>query len=111
MNVTQVRSEGPINMPVSGALTASAGVTTGNPIYKNPLYAVFQLIATAASTVVIEVTADYNTFIGSASNWITLATLTTTAAGTDSYNSNAAWPYVRARITANSGTVNVILAG
>lgn len=110
MDATLVRANPPINVPVNAAAVKSTAATaSGNAIPKSALYCTFQLIATAAATVVIEVTNDATTAQGTTSNWLLLATMSTTAAGTDGFGTSVPWAYCRARITANAGTVNVLM--
>lgn len=109
MDVTLVRANPPLILPMNGANPTTAGNTTGNPIPKNSLNATVQLIATAAATVVIEVTNDPLTAIGTNSNWITLATVSTAGAGTDGFATNAAWNWIRARTTANAGVARIYM--
>lgn len=94
---------------MNGAATSTTGVTTGNAINKNSLYCSFQLIAAAASTVIIEVTNDQTTAQGTTSNWITMATLSTPGAGTDSFNTNAPWGWVRTRTTQATAATKVLM--
>ena len=109
MDVALVRANPPQTMPVNGSQKTTTGVTTGNPVYKNSVYTVFQLISAAAATVVIEVSADQGTFQGTNSNWITLGTITLAAAGTDGFATSTAWPYVRARVTAATAATSVVM--
>ena len=40
----------------------------------------------------------------------TLGTVTLVGAGSDGFTTDAPWKFIRARITANSGTVNVTMS-
>lgn len=96
-------------------LTPAAGVTTaaptyGTPVYKDSPYASFQAIETGtgaiSATVIIQASNDENTYKGTASNWITISTITLsgTTSATDGVTTVAPWKYVRAGVTAISGT-------
>jgi len=39
-----------------------------------------------------------------------LGTVTLAAAGSDGFTTDAPWKYIRARVTSNSGTVNVTMS-
>ena len=72
----------------------------------------FQAIVTAAgtATVLIQVSNEDATFVGTNSNWITMGTITLTAIlTTDGFTTIAPWRYVRASVTAVSGTVQIIM--
>ena len=88
-------------------LVPSAGVntvSTGSWIFKDAPNASVQVVATAAATVVFEVSNDGVNPVATPIGTVTLA-----AAGSDGFATNAAWKYIRARITANSGTVNIYM--
>lgn len=96
-------------------LTPAAGITTavptyGTPVYKDSPYASFQAIETGTgaitATVIIQATNDQATFEGTASNWITIGTisLSGTTSTTDGFTTIAPWKYVRAGVSAISGT-------
>lgn len=76
---------------------------TGAWMFKDAPQSTFQVVATAAATVVIEASNDGVNAIATA-----LGTVTLGAAGSDGFATDAPWKYVRARVTANAGTVNVI---
>jgi len=91
--------------------TTTASPTNSVPLYKESPYSSFQAIATASSgtvtgTVLIQVSNEDDTFNGVKSNWITIATisLTGTTTATDGFTTIAPWRYVRASVTAISGT-------
>jgi len=77
---------------------------TGNWMYKDAPGATIQVVATAAATVVFDVSND-----GINPCSTSLGTVTLASAGSDGFATNAPWKYIRARITANSGTVNVLM--
>ena len=86
----------------------SAGVnttSTGNWVYKDAPKAAIQVVATAAATVVFDVSND-----GVNACATTLGTVTLAAAGSDGFTTDSPWKYLRARITANSGVVNVYMS-
>ena len=83
----------------------SAATVTGNWIYKDAPKGAFQVVGTAATTVVFDVSND-----GINACATTLGTVTLAAAGSDGFTTDAPWKYVRARVTANSGTVNVMMS-
>jgi hypothetical protein len=96
-------------------LTPDTGITTatptyGTPVYKDSPYASFQAIESGTgavtATVVIQASNDQATFEGSTSNWITIGTisLSGTTSTTDGFTTVAPWKYVRAGVTAISGT-------
>lgn len=96
-------------------LTTDAGITTatptyGTPAYKDSPYASFQAIETGTgavtATVIVQASNDEATYKGDASNWITIATITLsgTTSTTDGFTTVAPWKYVRAGVTAISGT-------
>ena len=85
------------------APTAAATIT-GPWMYKDAPKSTLQVVATAAATVVIEVSNDGVNAIATALGTVTLA-----GAGSDGFPIDAPWKYIRARVTANSGTVNVLI--
>lgn len=89
-------------------LFADPGVTsttTGSFVYKVGPYATFQanVVGTGAvsATVVIECSNDGTYAVATALGTITLSG---TTSSTDGFTTNAPWKYVRARVTAISGT-------
>lgn len=91
---------------VSDLLAATAAATvTGDWKYKDAPQSAIQVVATAAATVVFDVSNDGINAVAT-----TLATVTLAAAGSDGFTTDAPWKYIRARVTANSGTVNVIMS-
>ena len=96
-------------------LTPSAGITTatptyGTPVYKDSPYSSFQAIETGTgavtATVIIQASNDQTTFEGTTSNWITIGTITLsgTTTATDGFTTVAPWKYMRAGVSAISGT-------
>lgn len=96
-------------------LTPAAGITTavptnGTPIYKDSPYATFQGIingtGAVTATVLIQGSNEEATYLGTKSNWVTLATLSLTGTNTDTKGDTnlAPWHYIRASVTAISGT-------
>lgn len=82
----------------------TAATLTGNWMYKDAPNTGIQVVATAAATVVFDVSNDGVNALATALGTVTLA-----GAGSDGFVTNAPWKYVRARVTANSGTVNVTI--
>lgn len=89
-------------LPSTGTVAATL---TGNWMYKDAPKAAIQVVATAAATVVFDVSNDGITALDTA-----LATVTLVGAGSDGFTTDAPWKYIRARITANSGVVNVYMS-
>lgn len=85
--------------------STSAATVTGDWKYKDAPQSAFQVVATAAATVVFDVSNDGVNAVATA-----LATVTLAAAGSDGFTTSAPWKYVRARVTANSGTVSVTMS-
>ena len=81
-----------------------AATVTGAWMFKDAPKSSIQVVATAAATVVFDVSNDGVNAIAT-----TLGTVTLAAAGSDGFTTDAPWKYIRARITANSGTVNVLI--
>ena len=91
---------------VTDILAATAAATeTGAWRYKDAPKTAIQVVATAAATVVFDVSNDGVNAVGT-----TLGTVTLAGAGSDGFTTDAPWKYIRARVTANSGTVNVIMS-
>ena len=92
--------------------TALSTTTTASSaaIYKEKVYASFQAIAggtgAIGATIVIEVSNEDATGQGLNSNWITYGTITLsgTTNVTDGFTTASAWRFVRARVSAISGT-------
>ena len=78
---------------------------TGNWVYKDAPKSALQVVASAAATVVFDVSNDGVNAVATVLGTVTLA-----AAGSDGFTTDAPWKYIRARITANSGTVNVTMS-
>jgi hypothetical protein len=89
---------------VMDILPVTVGTVTGNWMFKDAPQASFQVVATAAATVVFDVSNDGVNAVAT-----TLGTVTLAAAGSDGFTTSAPWKYVRARVTANAGSVNVIM--
>ena len=96
-------------------LTPAAGITTaaptaGTPIYKDSPYAAIQAIVTGtgavSATVAIQASNEDATWTGTNANWITIGTisLSGTTTATDGFTTDAPWKYLRANVTAISGT-------
>ena len=88
-------------------VSPTEGATTGTGAwrYKDAPKAAIQVVATAAATVVFDVSNDGVNAVAT-----TLGTVTLAAAGSDGFTTDSPWKYVRARITANSGVVNVYMS-
>ena len=102
-----------------GTLTTIVNTTTtvanSMAIKKESPHASFQAIVngtgTVGATVVIQVSNEESTGQGTNANWITLGTITLsgTTTNTDGFNSTSCpWRYVRASVTAVSGTNAVV---
>jgi hypothetical protein len=96
-------------------LTPTGGITTavptnGTPVYKDSPYATFQGIVTGTgavtASVAIQASNEEATMNGTKSNWITIGTiiLSGTTTATDGFTTVAPWKYMRASVTAISGT-------
>lgn len=83
----------------------TAGTITGDWRYKDAPKAAFQVVATAAATVVFEVSNDGVNALATSMGTVTLA-----AAGSDGFTTDSPWKFVRARVTANAGTINVTMS-
>lgn len=83
----------------------STSTFTGNWMYKDAPKSAIQVVATAAATVVFDVSND-----GTNACATPLGTVTLAAAGSDGFTTDAPWKYVRARVTANSGAVSVYMS-
>jgi len=89
---------------VTDILAPNASATfTGDWMFKDAPKSTVQVVATAAATVIFEVSNDGLNAIATPLSTVTLA-----GAGSDGFTTDAPWKYIRARITANSGTVNAI---
>jgi hypothetical protein len=93
----------------SGVNSATTTVAS-TPIMKESPWSTFQAIVTGTgtvgATVVMQGTNQDDTFNGIKTNWVTINTftLTGTTTATDGSTSVSTWRYVRANITAISGT-------
>jgi len=91
---------------VTNLITDGTSTTlTGNWVYKDAPKSALQVVASAAATVVFDVSNDGVNAVATVLGTVTLA-----AAGSDGFTTDAPWKYIRARITANSGTVNVTMS-
>jgi len=79
-----------------------AATVTGDWMFKDAPKSSIQVVASDAATVVLEVSNDGINAVATPLGTVTLA-----AAGSDGFTTDAPWKYVRARVTANSGTVSV----
>ena len=77
----------------------------GSWMYKDAPKSAIQVVATAAATVEFEVSNDGTNAVATLLGTVTLA-----SAGSDGFTTDAPWKYIRAKITANSGTVNVTMS-
>jgi len=80
----------------------AAATETGAWYFKDAPKSAIQVVATAAATVTFDVSND-----GVNAVETVLGTVTLAAAGSDGFTTDAPWKYIRARVTANSGTVSV----
>jgi len=74
-------------------------------MYKDAPKGAIQVVATAAATVEFEVSNDGTNAVATLLGTVTLA-----GAGSDGFTTDAPWKYIRAKVTANSGTVNVTMS-
>lgn len=101
--------EQPRYFAFSGVNSATT-VVASSPIYKESPYGTFQAIVTGTgavtATVSIQVSNETDTFNAAKTNWITLGTisLSGTTTATDGFTTVCPWRYVRANVTAVSGT-------
>lgn len=86
-------------------LAVSSGTPTGPWMYKDAPKSAIQVVATASATVVIEASNDGINAINTAMGTVTLA-----GAGSDGFTTDASWKFIRARVTANAGLVNVLIS-
>ena len=96
-----VKSGRVTNLIPDGTLTT----LTGNWVYKDAPKSALQVVASAAATVVFDVSNDGVNAVATVLGTVTLA-----AAGSDGFTTDAPWKYIRARVTSNSGTVNVTMS-
>lgn len=95
-----------INQPVTFASGAVTGATSSEPKYKDSPWSTFQAIVTGTSgavtaTVVVD---GSNDGVNWCSTPIGTITLSGTISASDGFTTVAPWKFVRARITAISGT-------
>ena len=82
----------------------TTGTPTGAWMFKDAPNTAIQVVASAAATVVFDVSNDGINAVTTALGTVTLA-----AAGSDGFVTNAPWKYIRARVTANAGTLNITM--
>ena len=91
-------------------VTSTTAVAASSSIYKESPYSSFQAIVTGTgsvgATVVIQGSNETATFNGTKSNWVTIDTYTLsgTTTATGGSTSTSVWRYLRANVTAISGT-------
>lgn len=91
-------------------VTSTTAVAASSSIYKESPYSSFQAIVTGIGAVTaaidIQVSNETDTFNGVKANWITIGTisLSGTTTATDGFTTVCPWRYVRANVTARSGT-------
>ena len=91
-------------------VTSTTAVAASSSIYKESPYSSFQAIVTGTGAVTaaidIQVSNETDTFNGVKANWITIGTisLSGTTTATDGFTTVCPWRYVRANVTARSGT-------
>jgi len=90
---------------VTDVLLPQEGTPTGPWIYKDAPKSAIQVVATAAATVVFEVSNDSLNAIATPLGTVTLA-----GAGSDGFTTDAPWKYIRARVTSSAGTVSVLMS-
>jgi hypothetical protein len=92
------------------AVLSTTAIAASSPTYKESPYSTFQAIVTGTgsvgATVVIQGSNEPATFNGTKSNWVTIDTYTLsgTTTATSGSTSTSVWRYVRANVTAISGT-------
>lgn len=93
----------------SGANNTTSAVAS-SAFFKESAYSVFQAILTGTgaitATIVIQGSMEDLTGTGTNSNWVTLGTITLngTTVVTDGFSTAAPWRWVRANVTALTGT-------
>lgn len=91
-------------------VNSTTAIAASSPTYKESPYGTFQAIVTGTGSVTaaidIQVSNETSTFNGDKANWITLGTisLSGTTTSTDGFTTICPWRYVRANVTAVSGT-------
>jgi len=110
MSDVKIKSgEQPRYFAFSGVNSTTA-TGASSPIYKESPWSTFQAIVTGTgtvgATVVMQGSNEDATYNGTNSNWVTINTFTLsgTTTATDGYTSVSTWRYVRANVTAISGT-------
>lgn len=93
------------NMPVNGSATSTTTTGTGDAHYKDAPKTTFQAIVAGTGAVTATVVFDCS---NNGTNWCSTAlgtiSLSGTTSATDGFTTDAPWKYVRARVTAISGT-------
>ena len=108
-NVYIKSGEQPRYFAFSGVNSVTTAVVS-SPIYKESPYSSFQAIVTGTGTVTatvgIQVSNEEVTGQGVKANWITIGTITLsgTTTSTDGFTTIAPWRFMRANVTAVSGT-------
>jgi len=93
-----------------GGVNSTTTVAASSSIYKESPWSTFQAIVTGTgavtATVLIQGSNQTATFIGDKSNWVTIDTYTLsgTTTATNGSTSVSTWRYVRANVTAITGT-------
>lgn len=83
----------------------TSGTPTGDWILKDAPLSAIQVVSTDAATVVFEGSNDGTNAVATA-----LGTVTLVGAGSDGFVINHPWKYIRARVTSNVGTINVLMS-
>ncbi len=78
---------------------------TGNWMYKDAPKSAIQVVADKSATGLFDVSNDGVNALATVLGTVTLA-----AAGSDGFTTDAPWKYIRARVTSNTGTVNVTMS-
>jgi len=111
MDVSIVRGTQPRIMPMATAATTTSAPATGNAIYKDTVFCVYQMTSAAAATAIIEGSLD-------GTNWCPVtctaatSTITLAAAGTGAIvdiQPAAPWTFVRCRTTAATAATTCLM--
>ena len=111
MEVSIVTQSSPRTMPVNGAATTTSAPSTGNSIYKDTVFAVYQLTSAAAATAVIQGSLD-NTNWCPVTGTAASSTITLAGAGTGCIfdpTPAAPWRYVRVNVTAATAATTCMM--
>lgn len=117
MEVTPIGATAPRSLPVNGAALSTSAPSNGNAVYKDSLWCTYQVISSAAATVIIQGTNDQLTAEGTNSNWcpvtgsVSSSTITLSAGGTAGLVeiTGTAWRWVRASVTAATAPTTVLM--